>query len=374
MSRLERLYSPPEIGAPGKRQARGRRNDLLMAGSFVLAMAAVVVAVLALLSPGLVGGYNLRAYFLDANGLDRGMDVVQEGFVIGQVLSVDPVFSDSPDRGDCPASSTPRAADLPCFRASLRVQDRWPVPADSTARLASAGLFKGNVIRIDSGTGAETLDADNNRITTLPPEPDLVAQAVATLDKAQATIDQTIRPTLVKIQERVQGLLGTGDAEGADGGAQTAGEGSGPGGIDLGQGLAEVFENLKKLSSDIEQSIDPDNIRAILAAVEQLTSNLATVSDSLSDRSADISGAVQGYTALADDIRRIVNSSEPDIRASLADTQYLLQELASALTPILANVESASRNLAALSGDLRQDPKSLILSSPKKEPSPWFER
>jgi phospholipid/cholesterol/gamma-HCH transport system substrate-binding protein len=380
MSRLERLYSPPEIGAPGKRQARGRRTDLLMAGSFVLAMAAVVVAVLALLSPGLFGGYGLRAYFLDANGLDRGMEVVQEGFVIGHVLSVDPVFADSPDRSDCPPSSTERAAELPCFRASLRVQDSWPVPVDSTARLASAGLFKGNVIRIEPGFAAEILDAEDNRIATLPPKPDLVAQAVATLDKAQRTIDETIRPTLTQIQQRVQGLLGAGTA--SEDGTETAAAGDaesepglGRGPIpDVGQGLAEVFESLKALSSNIEQSVDPESIRAILAAVEQLTGNLATATNSLNDGDATIGDAVQGYTALAGDIRRLVNSSEPNIRASLEDTQYLLQELSSALTPILANVETASRNLAALSGDLRQDPKSLIMSGPKKEPSPWFER
>ncbi len=97
MSRLERLYSPPEIGAPGKRQAQSRHRDLFFAGAFVLAMLAVLGVVLTLLSPGLFGGYGLRAYFLDADGLDRGIDVIQEGFVIGVVQAVDPVFA--VDRG-----------------------------------------------------------------------------------------------------------------------------------------------------------------------------------------------------------------------------------------------------------------------------------
>ncbi|WP_246156312.1 MlaD family protein [Thiohalocapsa marina] len=368
--RLERLYSPPEIGAPGKRRARGRRMDLMVAGSFVLAMLAVVVAVLTLLSPGLFGGYGLRAYFADAEGLNPGMDVMQDGFVIGRVLAVEPVFAGAADRADCPPlpATVQRAPELPCFRARLRILEHWPVPADSTARLVSAGLFKGNVIRIDPGLASAMLGGDDDRIATLPPEPDVVAQALAALEQAQATIDQTIRPTLVQIQQRVQQLLGGGPGR-DQGGDTAAGEGA-----DLRQGLAEVFENLKLLSRDIEQSIDPQRIRAILVAVEQLTGNLATVSDSLTDRSADVGDAVQNYSALADDIRRIVNSSEPDIRASLADTQYLLQELAAALTPILANVETASRNLSALTGDLRQDPKSLILSTPPREPSPWFER
>jgi phospholipid/cholesterol/gamma-HCH transport system substrate-binding protein len=87
-----------------------------------------------------------------------------------------------------------------------------------------------------------------------------------------------------------------------------------------------------------------------------------------------VSQAVRSYDALAGDLRRVVNQSEPALTASLDDTQYLLQELAAALTPIMANIETASRNLAALSADLRQDPKSLLFENQHKEPSPWFER
>ncbi|MGB5834086.1 MAG: MlaD family protein [Thiohalocapsa sp.] len=361
MSRLERLYSPPEIGAPGKREALGRRRDLLLAGVFVLAMAAVAVSVLALLAPGLFGGYGLRAYFLDADGLDRGIDVIQEGFVVGQVQSVDPVFTEDGDRDDCPEANTQRAPDLPCFRATLRIQEDWPVPPGSKARLAPGGLLQGNVIRIEPSIAAGTL-TDGNWIETLDRQPDLPAQIATALEQAQKVIDQTIRPTLVQIQKRIQGLIGPGadDAE--------------AGGTDMGEGLVDVFGSLKQLSQDIEAIVDPEQIGAILTAVEQMTANLAKVSGTLNDRSADVSQAVQSYDALAGDIRRVVTENEPALSASLEDTQYLLQELAAALTPIMANIETASRNLAALSGDLRQDPKSLLFKNPSKEPSPWFER
>jgi len=364
VSRLERLYSPPEIGAPGKRQAQGRRRDLLLAGVFVLSMAAVVVGVLTLLSPGLFQGYSLRAYFLNADGLDRGIDVIQEGFVIGTVQSVDPVFAHDEDRGQCPASVGERAPDLPCFRATLRIQDAWPVPPESKAQLAPGGLLQGNVIRVYPSVLAGTL-ADGDPIITLDRQPDLPAQMASALEQAQLAIDQTIRPALAQIQERIQGLLGSGmeTADGAEGD-----------GIDMSKGLAEVFDNLKQLSNDVQTIVDPEKISAILAAVQQMTENLAKVSGTFNDRSTDISQAVQSYDALAGDIRRVVNENEPALSASLEDTQYLLQELAAALTPIVANIETASRNLAALSGDLRQDPKSLLFNNPPKTPSPWFKR
>jgi phospholipid/cholesterol/gamma-HCH transport system substrate-binding protein len=363
VSRLERLYSPPEIGAPGKRQAQGRRRDLLLAGVFVLSMAAVVVGVLALLSPGLFQGYGLRAYFLDADGLDRGIDVIQEGFVIGAVQSVDPVFADDDDRDQCPAFVGERAPDLPCFRATLRIQDAWPVPPESKAQLAPGGLLQGNVIRIYPSVLAGSLK-DDDPITTLDRQPDLPALIASTLEQAQLAIDQTIRPALVQIQERIQGLLGS---------ATEAADGDGTG-TAMGQGLAEVLDNLKQLSGDVQTIVDPEKISAILAAVQEMTENLAKVSATFTDRSADLSQAVRSYDALAGDIRRVVNENEPALSASLEDTQYLLQELAAALTPILANIETASRNLAALSGDLRQDPKSLLFNNQPQAPSPWFKR
>lgn len=365
MSRLDRLYSPPEIGAPGKRIAQRRHRDLLWAGLFVLAMLLVAAALLTLLAPGLLGGYSLYAYFEEADGLDRGIDIMQEGFVIGRVGAVEPVFRGAADRADCPEPTGPQAPDLPCFRAQLAIQPGWPVPRGSSAQLAPAGILQGNIIRIHPGTGDARLDPGST-LPTIERQPDVWMQMAATLERARQTLDETIWPALRRLQERVQGVLAAlgGDAED---GAGTAAQ--------VGDSLSEVFDNLKQITADLEQSIDPDKITAILGAVEQLTGNLAEVSGSLDARSEDIGGAVRRYEALAGDLREVVGNAGPDVEASLQDAQYLLQELAAALTPILANIETASRNLAALTSELRDAPKSLLFrDGGASDPSPWFER
>jgi phospholipid/cholesterol/gamma-HCH transport system substrate-binding protein len=113
MNRLERLYSPPEIGAPGKRAAVGVRRDLFLAGLFVLTMVAVVAGTLALLMPGLFGdSLRLYAYFPEAAGLDSGIQISQAGYDIGVVEAVEPVFPEAgldpcPDPNPIP---TPGAA------------------------------------------------------------------------------------------------------------------------------------------------------------------------------------------------------------------------------------------------------------------------
>lgn len=361
---LERLYQPPEIGAPGIRRGRRQRRDLLLAGLFVLTMGAVVAGVLLLNVPALFGGYPMRAYFPDAGGLDRGLDVVQEGFTIGHVGAVEPVFLGDMDRGECPVADTPRSEELPCFRATLRIQRDWPVPEGSQAQLAPAGFLGGNQIRIQPGLADRRLAADAV-IPTLPRQPDLPSQAAMALTQLQSAIDDTIRPALQDLQARIRGLvaaLGTGE-EGEEGAAAVAGE-----------GLAEVFQNLRQLSADIEQTVDPERIGAILASVDKISANLATASSGLESRSEDVGAAVQEYTALGTDLRRVVNQARPAVTDSLDDVQYLLQELSAALAPILANVETASRNLSALTGDLRDDPKSLLFNRPEKEPTPWLDR
>ncbi len=364
MSRLNRLYSPPELGAPGKRQAHNRRRDLTMAGLFVLAMLGLVLGTLILMTPGLFTGYTLHAYFLDADGLDSGIDVMQEGFVIGRVRSLEPVFRNDADRDDCPPPTQERAPDLPCFRATLSIQQDWPVPSGSVAQLAPAGLLQGNIIRIIPGAAATTLSADS-KIPTIDREPDLAMQISATMEQAQRTIDEVIRPTLTRLQERIQGLL-----------AMFKDDQNGPSelGADLGQGLGSVLNNLVETSANLEQSINPEQIQDIMGAVQTLADNLAKVSTALPSRTEELQNAIAQYAALANELQQLVQASRPNVQGSLDDVQYLLQELSAALAPILANIESTSRNLSALSRELREDPVSLLRGQEQEDQSPWFNR
>jgi phospholipid/cholesterol/gamma-HCH transport system substrate-binding protein len=361
---LERLYQPPEIGAPGIRRGRRQRRDLVLSGLFVLAMAAVLVTVMLLNRPALFGSQVLHAYFLDATGLGRGIDVVLNGEVVGHLGAVKPVSADDVEPKDCPTSEQPRSAKLLCFRAKLHLQRRWQVPADSYAQLVPASFMGGYQIRIEPGLADETL-SDGERICTRPRKPDLASQASEALTRLQAAIDDTIRPALVKLQQRVQELVAAmGHGADGEGGAAAA----------AGEGLAEVLQNLRDLSASLNRSVDADRVGSILASVDETSGNLATLSGVLKDRSAELGTAVERYTALGADLQGVVNEAGPAVTDSLDDVQYLLRELSAALAPILANLDTASRNLAALSGDLRRDPKSLLFESKPKEPVPWLER
>jgi len=114
-------------------------------------------------------------------------------------------------------------------------------------------------------------------------------------------------------------------------------------------------------------------IAAILASVEKMSANLADISADMTASTQEVRGTLNNYGNLATDIRGLVRENRPALQRSLDDTQYLLQALAAALTPILTNIEDASRNLAALSHDLRTNPALILRSREQQEQAPWFQ-
>ncbi len=364
--RLDRLYAPPEIGAPGKRRALAERRQLLLAGVFVLAMVLVVVAAFALILPGLLGQtYRLEAYFPDAEGLDPGMQLVQEGYVIGLVERVKPVFPDDPNHGrHCPppaAGAPPRSPTLPCFRATLRIRDQWPIPRDSQVRLTTLGLLKGNALRIAVGPSAELL-APGAVIAALAPEPDLAQQLAVLTETVRLVVEESIAPTLASIRDQVRTIeLLVGGGEDPDQGLAGNRE-----------QLAGAFENLRLLSDNLVKVVDPQAIGAILGSVETMSADLARITAEMAASTKDVQRTVNNYDGLATDIRGLVNENRPALERSLDDTQFLLQSLAAALTPILTNIEDASRNLAAFSQELRSHPTQLLRPRETEEQAPWF--
>ena len=122
-----------------------------------------------------------------------------------------------------------------------------------------------------------------------------------------------------------------------------------------------------------EQGADIDFVAANdLGSVETMSADLARITAEMAGSTQDVQRTVNNYDDLATDIRGLVNENRPALRRSLDDTQFLLQSLAASLTPILTNIEDASRNLAAFSQELRSHPTRLLRPRETEEQAPWF--
>ena len=342
MSGLDRLYSPPEIGAPGKRQGRRLRRLLLLSGLFVVVMLGVLFGALTWLRPSLFGeSKQLVAYFPNANGLTPGIPVVLEGYQIGVLLRVEPIFpiagQDIPCKDETNAD---RSAILPCFRATLRIGERWEIPVDSRIEIGSAGPLQGDALSILAGGEAVPLP-DQASFRNPGRRNDLLSQAGTLIDSARRLLEDKIDPTIAEIQQKIamiQGMLDAGDTQSGEQ-------------IDYRERLTGIFNNLDELISRLKESVKPDEISSLLARVEAVSLELQNTT-----------GEIHG----------LIKENRPTIQRSLDDTQFFMQELAAALTPILTNIDDTTRNLSAISRDLRNNPAVLLKGRRTEKEAPWF--
>ncbi len=304
MSGIERFYSPPEIGAPGRREGFRRRRDLLFAGVFSLAMLAALVFSIGFLF-GLSGE---KATFTTecpaSGGVQRGALVLQESYPIGKVVSVEPKMTDG-KKG-------------PPFILLLEIDRDWRVLTSDKFVIGPSGLLQGNVVNLVSSPKAGVDDE------IAAPEHGGVLGC-----KIETGLIEKIDPIIESVRQQVavlESFLVSKDNDSS--GSQKT--------------IAGILENLRNISDQLKQqmaAINPEEVGAIVGSARATAKNVEQITATLTRRSAEIDNAVADFGELADRLKRLVEKNDPKIERSLSDTQYIFQELSTAMTPILNNLD-----------------------------------
>ncbi len=321
MKGIDRFYSPPEIGAPGRREGYRRRRDLLFAGVFSVAMLMVLVIAIVVLF-GISGEtIRLTSECPASGGVQSGTPVMQADYPIGKVISVQPKITGE-KKG-------------PPFILSLQIDRHWRVSIKDKFVIGSSGLLRGNVVNLvgpaEPDTSAANLAPEHGGTLACEVEGDLMAK----IDPIIASVRRQI--------EAIEGFLVTKDLDSAD--SQKS--------------LAGILDNLRGISDQLNRqmaAISPGEVGALVDSARATVRNVEQITETLMRRSAEIDNAVADFGKLAGRLNLLVTKNDSKIERSLSDTQYLLDELATAMTPILNNLDETSQNLKELSLDLRQNP------------------
>jgi phospholipid/cholesterol/gamma-HCH transport system substrate-binding protein len=361
MTEMERLYTPPQIGAPGRAAARERRRQLRRTGLFVVLMALVLVALVVLLHYRNLEAIQLDTHLPFTDGLRPGAAVEQAGYTIGTVTAITPLFPDPLELEPSPclaaAGDDPLPLGAPCFRVRLRIKDKWPIPRDSVAVIESK-LLQGAVVVIEPGSRPDLL-VDGETIVGRSEKEDLtggakqlLAKLTELLDHVRGIMDDAVRPMLVSVREQVAALQGlvVKDQTGDSGAAL--------------QDVAELLKNLKRLTGDLASQADEErntDVGKLVRATRVAAENVESITGAINSRTREIREAVEQFSRLGNQLNKLVKKSGPDVERSLTDTQYIIQETATALTPILNNIDETTRNLLELSRKLRDNPVGALL-------------
>lgn len=318
---------------------KDNRTNYIVVGAFVLLMLGGLVVALAVLTGRTGPTAPYYTTYGNVGGLKYGTQVLYEGYPIGQVENI------APFRGDDGQTM---------FRVNMSVQDGWPIPVDSTARIAASGLLAAVTIDIRGGDSREMLPAGSE----IPGRNG--GSIFATLEdvagEVQSLSQDSVRPLIDNINRYVVAL-----GEMAVDSTPEIIENLRIMSADLSGRTPEITRNLSQFSAKLNQQVLSDkNIASIdgtLANAEKASAEFTAMSSELKAMSAQVAGLIGSLDTL------VANSRE-DVAASLSDMRYSLDTVARSIDSITYNLDSTSRNMLEFSRALRQNPGLLIGGTP----------
>lgn len=310
------------------------RANYVLVGAFVLAMLVALLGVVALLT-GRTGSTDTYITTLgNVNGVKYGTKVTYEGFVIGQVEEIVPL----------------RADGRTSFRVMLAVQENWPIPEGSVARVAASGILAAVTVDIRGGSSEQML-APGSQIAGGP-----AANIFAVMNDMAGQVEvlnrQGLLPLLDNINQRVESL-----------------------GSILEKQAPELLANLTVISGDLAEkspriTSDLQKMTGTLSAQVVTEQNAERISQTL-ENMQDLSAGLQDSRKKVDAVLIAMEKSAPTVEASLKDLRYTLQSVSRNIDSVTYNLESTSRNFNEFSRQLRENPGVLIGGTkPRDEAAP----
>lgn len=303
--------------------------NYLAAGLVVVGALGLLLAVLYKITGrgGPTDGYYAR-YDVVA-GLRYGTPVYFEGYRVGEVTEITPVREGARTR----------------FRVDLSVQKAWPIPKDSIAQIATAGLLSDVFIVLNQGD-SEQLLAPGSEIEGQ--EASDVFTALGNLaGDVSALTESRVEPLLDLLSQRVDSITAS---------------------IDTSTPL--VVEDLRSLLGRLNDSagrlqnlMSPENLSAIdstLNNVEQSSAHLRALTEELQAARKDISG-------LAAELHGLALENRPQVNRTVDQIEIIASMLGERLDSIAFNLDEASRNLNEFARTVRKTPNRLLFSPPADE-------
>lgn len=293
-------------------------------GLVTLAALLLLAAVLYRITGQGLGGDDYHAFYSEVSGIKAGTPIYFEGYRIGQVEEVIPQHEGSQTR----------------FRVEMSVESGWPIPADSVANIASAGLLSDVFVLIRSGEATQALEPGSEIAGA--ENADLFAAVNTLAADMSMLVDEQIRPLLELLNMRIDGLSGP-IVE------------SIPGVVSA---VDQLLGSLNRSSSSLEDLLGDDNraaVSASLADIRDTSASLSALARDLRHSQDELHQALARFNA-------VVQSNAPGVDHVVIQLRETMSALSARLDAIAFNLEESSRNFNEFSRSIRREPNRLIFS------------
>ena len=287
------------------------RVNYLAVGGFVMAMIAVFVAVLAILSgrTGAVDRYY--THYDNVMGVVPGTQLLFEGYRVGQVERVEPAPDATKGR----------------YRVTFAVDEGTRIPEGSVAWITEPSLLASITIDIRASQSD----------VMLPPGSEFAGRDlkslfgfVATLaGEVEGMLEQQVRPLMKAIAETTPEILGN---------------------------LETVTTDLAEATSQVATLFTADTTREL----DDMFRDLASAAENLGRLTAHLESSLAEVDEMVGSVNELVVGNTDGVQRMVTDLEHTLATVASRVDEITTNLESATQNMDEFSGQLRRNPAVLV--------------
>lgn len=249
-------------------------------------------------------------YYDNASGLQNAAAVAIRGVKVGQVSNI-AIAEDEPSK----------------VAVTLAVSKDYAIPADTKAKIYSAGLMGGQAIELILGTSTEVLEPES-KITPLV-EPGMVDM----LTSEFGDIKEKLMGMVDNINVTLNSLNGLVDSNNAN--------------------ISAAIANLNGILADLEQSNIVSNIDSFTGTLKSNGEKIDSIVENVGNLTASLDEQQIG-TKLSQSVEQL-NSLLAKFNESDGTVGSLLNDKA-----LYANLAEASNNLSLLLEDLKEHPKRYV--------------
>jgi phospholipid/cholesterol/gamma-HCH transport system substrate-binding protein len=309
-------------------------------GVFVSAMVVALVVAVALIA-GRTGPRDpYRVMFDNVTDLKYGTIVRYEGFPIGQVDSIEPVYENGKYR----------------FAVNVSVRQGWKFPADSKAGIRASSFLAAKTIDVSGGKSTDLIAVGGDIPGT--GAGDMFALMAGLAGRVGALLDTGVVPLLDQLKSSIKTLTDTANSQiGGVGGDVRTLVNNANGHLDaistqvtvLTGGMQDDIAQLRKVLSD-------GNVKKVGTILD----NLDTASKSADQTLQQLNQLSVEVNQVAQSIHAMVDRNGKNVDKSTADLEYVLRTVSQNIDSITNNLEGTSRNMNEFSRLIRQNPGLLL--------------
>lgn len=313
-------------------------------GVFVAAMIVALLWALAQIS-GRTGPTDTYTITMESvTDIDYGTLVRYEGFKIGQVERIEPLWGSGKYQ----------------FNVVVSVEQGWKVPADSIARISASSFLAAKTVEIFAGKSADLVKV-GGVINSGPPADafSLMAQVAGQIGDLSET---SLKPLIQDVDDIIKKI-----------------------GNNTDQNLEELFTSLQAIAAEVQTKTPKitDDISTFttqmnatllnadkfvdeknLASVRMILANTEKATKDASIAAQEVKVLGQKLEQLADQVNDMIGDNRKNVDKSLANLEYILRSVSQNIDSITRNIDGTARNMSEFSRLIRQNPGLLLNGGP----------